>query len=105
MPLEEEELLLRQMPHSTEAEQAVLGSILRDFNCIPEVVAQLRPSDFYIRQNREISSAIYTMFNLSSKIDMVTILEQLKQDGVYVVLCVTADNTAAKSAVRSLLHP
>ena len=29
----------------------------------------------------------------------------LEQDGVYVVFCVTADNTAAKSAVRSLLHP
>ena len=34
----EEELLSRQMPHSTEAEQAVLGAILIDSECLPQVV-------------------------------------------------------------------
>ena len=32
----EEELLTRQMPHSTEAEQSVLGSMLIDARCVPE---------------------------------------------------------------------
>ena len=31
-----DELLLRQMPHSTEAEQAVLGSMLIDARCVPQ---------------------------------------------------------------------
>ena len=48
----EENLLLRQMPHSVEAEQAVLGSMLIDSRCVPEVIDQLRPDDFYLRQDR-----------------------------------------------------
>ena len=38
MPMQEEDLLLRQMPHSVEAEQAVLGSMLIDARCVPEVI-------------------------------------------------------------------
>lgn len=49
----EEELLTRQMPHSTEAEQSVLGSMLIDARCVPEVIEALRPEDFYLRTNRE----------------------------------------------------
>ena len=48
MALEEEELLLKQLPHSVEAEQAVLGSMLIDPRCVPDVIEQLRPEDFYI---------------------------------------------------------
>ena len=40
--MEDEQLLLRQMPHSVEAEQAVLGSMLIDARCVPEVIDQLR---------------------------------------------------------------
>ena len=43
MATEEEELLLRQLPHSVEAEQAVLGSMLIDPRCVPEVIDKLRP--------------------------------------------------------------
>ena len=57
-----DELLLRQMPHSTEAEQAVLGSMLIDAACVKDVMDQLQPDDFYLRQNREIFETIYTMF-------------------------------------------
>ena len=42
MATEEEELLLRQLPHSVEAEQAVLGSMLIDPRCVPEVIDKLR---------------------------------------------------------------
>ena len=44
-----EDLLLRQMPHSLEAEQAVLGSMLIDPDCVKDVMDKLRPSDFYLR--------------------------------------------------------
>ena len=83
MALEEEELLLKQLPHSVEAEQAVLGSMLIDPRCVPDVIEQLRPEDFYIRQNREIYETIYSMFNFSLTIDPVTVLEHMKQNGVY----------------------
>ena len=83
MAFEEDQLLLRQMPHSVEAEQAVLGSMLIDSRCVPEVIDQLRPDDFYLRQDREIYEAIYSMFNYSMTIDPVTVLENMKQNGVY----------------------
>ncbi len=83
MPMEDEELLLRQLPHSVEAEQAVLGSMLIDARCVPEVIDQLRPDDFYVKQNREIYETIYSMFNYSLTIDPVTVLENMKQNGVY----------------------
>ena len=83
MPLEPDELLLKQLPHSVEAEQAVLGSMLIDSRCVPEVIDKLRPEDFYVRQNREIYEAIYSMFNYSLTIDPVTVLEQMKQLGYY----------------------
>ena len=82
MPMEEE-LLSRQMPHSTEAEQAVLGSILIDSECLPHVVEVLKVDDFYLRQNREIYQTIYAMFTLSKKIDPVTVLDQMRMDGTY----------------------
>lgn len=64
-----------------EAEQAVLGSMLIDPRCVPDVIEQLRPEDFYIRQNREIYETIYSMFNFSLTIDPVTVLENMRKNG------------------------
>ena len=81
--MENEELLQRQLPHSVEAEQAVLGSMLIDPRCVPEVIDKLRVEDFYLRQNREIYETIYSMFNYSLTIDPVTVLENMKKSGYY----------------------
>ena len=78
----EDELLLRQLPHRTDAEQAVLGAMLIDPRSVPKVIEKLRPNDFYLRQNRDIYESIYSMFNLSLNIDPVTVLEQMRQNGV-----------------------
>ena len=48
----EEELLQRQLPHSLEAEQAVLGSMLIDSRSVAEVIGIVRPDDFFLQQNR-----------------------------------------------------
>ena len=78
----EEELLSRQLPHSLEAEQSVLGSMLIDSRCVAEVIGMLRPDDFFLQQNKDIYETIYTMFNFSETIDPVTVLDKLKQRGV-----------------------
>ena len=83
MPTETDELMLKQLPHSVEAEHAVLGSILIDPRCVSEVIDKLRPEDFYLRQNREIYETVYTMFNYSLTIDPVTVLENMRQNGCY----------------------
>ena len=79
----EEELLSRQAPQSLEAEQAVLGSILIDSRCIADVIGLVHPEDFYLQQNREIFEAIYTMFNYSQTIDPVTVLDKMREMGIY----------------------
>ena len=79
----DEELLSRQPPHSLEAEQSVLGSVLIDSQCITDVIGILKPEDFYLQQNREIFEAIYEMFNFSQTIDPVTVLEKLRELGYY----------------------
>ncbi len=78
----EEELLQRQLPHSLEAEQSVLGSMLIDSRCVAEVIGLVRPDDFFLQQNKDIYETIYTMFNFSETIDPVTVLEKMKVRGV-----------------------
>ncbi|MGM9612304.1 MAG: DnaB-like helicase N-terminal domain-containing protein, partial [Butyricicoccus sp.] len=66
-----DELLARQLPQSAEAEQAVIGAMLIDPECIPVVIEQLRPDDFYTEENRRIFETIYSMFNNAMRIDAV----------------------------------
>ncbi len=78
-----EELTARQLPQSLEAEQAVLGSILIDNRCLTDIIGILHPADFYLQQNKEIYETIYTMFNFSQTVDPVTVLDKMKEMGVY----------------------
>lgn len=78
-----EDLLLRQTPHSLEGEQAVLGSVLIDPDCVKEVVDKLRPEDFYLRQNREIFETICSMFTYAKPIDGITVAEEMQKNGTY----------------------
>ena len=78
-----DDLLLRQAPHSPQAEQAVLGSMLIDPDCIKDVMDKLRPEDFYLRANRDIFETIYHMFVYSRPIDGVTVAGEMEKTGVY----------------------
>ena len=79
----DEELQVKQVPQSLEAEQAVLGSVLIDSRCVAEIIGILRPEDFYLQQNREIYETIYTMFNFSQTIDPVTVLDKMRELGCH----------------------
>ena len=78
-----DELLVRQVPHSPQAEQAVLGSMLIDADCVKDVMDQLRPEDFHLRQNREIFETIHSMFIYSKPIDGVTVAGEMEKSGLY----------------------
>lgn len=78
-----EELLGRQAPHSASAEQAVIGSMLIDTRCIPDVIERLKGAEFYIQQNRDIFETIYSMFSYGQTIDPITVLDQMKTRGVF----------------------
>ena len=77
-----DELLGRRMPHSPEAEQAVLGSMLIDPSCISEVIDKVKASEFYLKANRDIFETMFSMFSYGQTIDPVTVLDQMKARGV-----------------------
>ena len=76
-------LLVRQTPNSPEAEQAVLGSMIIDPRCVADIVGLLRAEDFYSERNRDVFSAIFSMFSYGLAIDPVTILERMREDGLW----------------------
>lgn len=77
----DDSLFIRQVPHSVEAEQAVLGSIVIDPSCVPLMLEMLSPDDFYIENHRIIFETVMEMFTMGKKIDYVTILDELKLSG------------------------
>ena len=79
-----DELLSRQVPHSVEAEQAVLGSMLIDSRCVSDVVGVLKADDFYYSVNKDIYETIFSMFSYSHVIDPVTVLDQMQANGVLI---------------------
>lgn len=76
------ELFELKTPHSAEAEQAVIGSMLIDSSCIPDVVQKVRAEDFYLEPNRDIFDTIFNMFSYGHTIDPITVLDQLRIRGV-----------------------
>lgn len=64
-------------PHDTEAEEAVIGSLLIDGEAIMKVVHLLRPEDFYTEKNRFCYEACLALFQRGEAINQVTVAHQL----------------------------
>ena len=69
----------RLPPHSAEAEEAVLGSLIIDPDAIFDVASFLRPEAFYQAKNRSIYSAILGLNERRDPIDFITLLEELRR--------------------------
>ena len=82
-----DELLGRKVPYSATAEQAVVGALLIDPKCVPDVLERLKADEFYIKLNRDIYETIYSMFAYGQTIDPVTVLAQMRVRGVYQENC------------------
>ncbi len=74
---------VQQVPFSAEAEQSVLGSILIDPKSIDTVNTILQTDHFYLPQHKAIFSVMLDMSMKGDAIDAVTLLDTLKNDGVY----------------------
>jgi len=72
----------QSLPHDNTAEQAVIGSILVHGASAADVLTLLRPDDFYGDLNRDIFNAISTMFNYGKPIDAVTVLDEMRKQGI-----------------------
>ncbi len=69
----------RLPPHSVEAEEAVLGSLLIDPDAIFEVSSFLRPEAFYRAQNRWIYEAILALSERRVPLDVITLIDELRR--------------------------
>jgi len=69
----------RLPPHSVEAEEAVLGSLLIDPDAILEVASFLKPEAFYREQNKWIYQAILDLHEARDPLDFITLADTLRK--------------------------
>lgn len=72
---------MRIPPHSVEAEQSVLGSILLDKEAMISVSETLMPEDFYKEAHKVIYESMLKLYNSQSEIDLITLTDELRDQG------------------------
>ena len=75
----EEALIKRILPHSIEAEQSVIGSMLMDRDAILVASEILTSDDFYQNQYGIIFDAMVELCNEGQPVDPVTLQNRLKE--------------------------
>lgn len=75
-------VIKRIMPHSSEAEQSVIGSMLIDNDTISVAAERLTAEDFYQYQYGVIFDAIVSLYNSNVSVDIVTVQNKLKESNV-----------------------
>ena len=75
----EEALIKRILPHSIEAEQSVVGSMLMGREAIMAASEMLTTDDFYQHQYGVIFDAMVELFNEGKPVDLVTLQDRLKE--------------------------
>lgn len=78
----EEALIKRILPHSVEAEQSVIGSMLMGREAISVASEMLDSEDFYQHQYGVIFDAMVELFNEGKPVDLVTLQNRLKEKDV-----------------------
>lgn len=69
------------MPHSLEAEQALLGCLLLDGKIQVEVVAFLSEEDFFAESHKYIFNAMNGIVKANQTVDLVTLVDALEKSG------------------------
>ena len=78
----DEALIKRIPPHSTEAEQSVIGSMIMDRDAIIAATELISGQDFYNRQYGILFDAITELFNEGKPVDLITLQDRLKEKDV-----------------------
>ena len=78
----EEALIKRVLPHSLEAEQSVIGSMLMDREAVIAASEIITGSDFYQQQYGIMFDAMVELFNEGKPVDLVTLQDRLKEKDV-----------------------
>jgi len=92
------------VPHSREAEEAVIGSILINPDAYYDVVEFLQAEDFYLIKHRWVFEAFNRLHERRTPIDMLTVTEELDQMGYLGEVGGAAYLTTLISNVPTALH-
>lgn len=76
-PRDDDVARLRVPPHSTEAEQSVLGGLLIDNNAFDRVADLLLETDFYRPEHRTVYVAVARLINSGRPADVVMVFDAL----------------------------
>ncbi|MFP4528046.1 MAG: replicative DNA helicase [Candidatus Kapaibacterium sp.] len=68
-------------PHATEAEIAVLGSMMLDRQAIAKAIDVLEPESFYNPAHKKIFETILRMFDSGISVDIITLSNELSKEG------------------------
>ena len=74
-----EAAIKRILPHSTEAEQAVVGAMLMDKDAIMVAAEMLTGEDFYQSAYGMLFDAMVELFQAGKPVDLITLQEHLKE--------------------------
>lgn len=72
----------RSVPYNSEAEIYVLGSAFLDNKLVSGYIGKLVEDDFYDNRNKMIYRAMVNLYNQNQKIELITVVEELKRLGV-----------------------
>ncbi|NDV19328.1 replicative DNA helicase [Pseudodesulfovibrio sp. JC047] len=75
------DLVRKVPPHSLDAEQAVLGGVFQSESMFHQLVDLVNSDDFYSPAHRDIFKAFTELYDSHKPIDVVTVANQLEQDG------------------------
>ena len=78
----EEALIKRVLPHSVEAEQSVIGSMIMDRDAIMTASEVITSEDFYQSQYGVLLDAMLELYNEGKPVDLVTLQERLREKDV-----------------------
>lgn len=78
----DEALIKRVLPHSVEAEQSVIGSMLMDREAIISASEIVTGADFYQHQYGVMFESMVELFNEGKPVDLVTLQNRLKEKDV-----------------------
>ena len=68
-------------PQATDLEEVVLGALMLEKDALNEVIDILTPEAFYLDKHQKIFAAIKSLFGKSEPIDILTVTNELKQQG------------------------
>lgn len=82
MPTMEETVLKRILPHSVEAEQSVIGSMLMDKDAILVASETITGEDFYQKQYGILFETMVELYEQDKPVDLVTLQNRLREKDV-----------------------